>query len=84
MSARNQPQPTGVLIKTVKEMALALGYHEQFVTDMKRGGFKLPATVEEAVEFIRRHTPITRFRLYSHQNKTQKAPESSGKLRKAP
>jgi len=57
------------LLHTVKEMAAALGRSDKFVTDMKQGGFKLPATLTEAVAFIRANGPPTRFRLYSHEKK---------------
>lgn len=63
------------LIHTVKEMALALTRSEDYVHDMKRGGFRLPATVNDAVTFIHRHGPPRKFRqrtptrseLYSHR-----------------
>jgi len=58
------PEP---LIHTVKEMASALGRNEKYVIDMKHGGFKLPATLSQAAEFIREKGPPTRFRLYSHR-----------------
>jgi hypothetical protein len=57
----------GKLIHTVKEMAEALGRSESYVTDMKRGGFKMPATLHEAIRFIRNRGPITRFRLYGRE-----------------
>lgn len=71
----NQPvkQPTApeVIHHTVKEMATALGRSEDYVGDMKRGGFRLPATLSQAVEFCRENGPVTRFRtrtsLYGHR-----------------
>lgn len=47
---------------TVGEMSVVLGRSEQYVTDMKKGGFKLPATRSEAIEWIRQNGPVTRFR----------------------
>jgi len=64
---RPQPSAPEPLIHTVKEMAAALHRSEDYVTNMKRGGFKLPATVTAAAEFIRENGPPTRFRLYSHR-----------------
>lgn len=58
------PEP---LFHTVKEMAAALQRSEDYVTYMKRGGFQLPATLAEAVAWIRANGPPTRFRLYSHR-----------------
>lgn len=69
-----QVTTTEPLLNTVKEMAVALGRSDRYVTDMKRAGFRLPATRSEAIEFIRRYGPVTRYRespptrsqLYSH------------------
>lgn len=63
-TATRHPEP---LLHTVKEMADALQRSEDYVSDMKRGGFKLPATLAEAIAFIREKGPPTRFRLYSHR-----------------
>ena len=60
---------SGACIHTVKEMARALGRSEDYVGFMKRGGFKLPATLGEAEAFIRDKGPVTRFRLYGHRPK---------------
>lgn len=65
----HQPSPA---IHTVKEMALALGRSEDYVGFMKRGGFRLPATVQEAEAFIREKGPPTRFRLYRHRPSCRK------------
>lgn len=61
------------VIYTVKEMADAIGHSQKYVMDMKKGGFRLPATKSQAEEFIRLHGPPRRFRsiptrmsLYSH------------------
>lgn len=50
------------LIHTVKEMATALTRSEKYVLDMKRAGFKLPATVDAAVKFIHKYGPPRRYR----------------------
>lgn len=57
----NPTQPE-TLLSTVKELAVALQRSEDYAGDMKRGGFKLPATLEQAVRWIHRHGPPTRFR----------------------
>lgn len=71
LSTPNNSQPP-VVCHTVKEMAAALQRSEDYVSDMKRGGFKLPATLTEAIEFIRQKGPPTRFRLYSHRPSCRK------------
>lgn len=55
-------RPREPLIPTVKEMAEELERSRRYVTDMRRGGFKLPATRTEAIAFIRDKGPPTRFR----------------------
>lgn len=50
------------IIHSVREMAWALGRSPDYVEDMRRGGFKLPSTVQEAIEFIRHTGPPGRFR----------------------
>lgn len=42
-------------ILSKKEMAARLGRSREFVRAMCRRGFVLPATVEEAVSFLRQH-----------------------------
>ncbi len=53
---------TAKLCHTVGEMARELNRSEQYVTDMKSGGFKLPATLPEAIQWIRDHGPVTQYR----------------------
>ena len=67
-----RPSTPPPVIHTVKEMATALHRSEDYVGDMKRGGFKLPATVEDALAFIREKGPPTRFRLYKHRPSCRK------------
>ena len=47
---------------TKKELAAAIGRNPRFIRDMELGGFRLPATVEDAVVFIRENQWPTRFR----------------------
>ena len=46
--------PTPFLF-TQKEMAARIGRSREYVRQMCRQGFVLPATVEEAVVFLRQH-----------------------------
>jgi hypothetical protein len=69
LNTRPAPEP---FIHTVKEMATALNRSEDYVGFMKRGGFELPATLSQAVEFIRKKGPPSRFRLYSHRPSCRK------------
>jgi hypothetical protein len=45
-----------------KEMAAAIRKSPRFVSDMCRGGFRLPATVAESVIWLRDHPYPTRNR----------------------
>ena len=47
---------------TKKELAAAIGRSPRFVRFMELGGFMLPATIEEAVYFIRENPFPSRFR----------------------
>lgn len=67
--AGNRPSPEGEAVsapapffQTVKEMAAALGRSEDYVSDMKKGGFELPATLDDAVDWLKKHGPPTKFR----------------------
>jgi len=62
------PKPE-TLFSTVKELAAALGRSEDYVTYMKAGGFQLPATLAEAVAWIREHPHPTRYRLHKHAHR---------------
>lgn len=64
--------PGAPAIHTVKEMSVALGRSQDYVSDMKRGGFKLPATLAEAIRWIRQKGPPTRYRLYGHRPSCRK------------
>lgn len=46
----------------IKEMAVALDRSINYVEDMRRGGFTLPATLAGALDFIRLHGPPGKFR----------------------
>jgi hypothetical protein len=46
----------------VKTLAAAIDRSPRFVSDMLRGGFEIPATIEDAVIFIRKHPFPSRFR----------------------
>ena len=59
------------IYQTKKEMANALGRSRDYVEDMIRGGFLLPATLMEAVQFIRANGPVSRFRLRSTLKKSE-------------
>lgn len=50
------------LLHTGKELAAALGRSEDYAGLMKKGGFKLPATLTEAILWIRANGPVWRFR----------------------
>lgn len=51
------------ILTTNKEVAEALGgKNPRYVTDMRRGGFQLPCTPREALNFLRRHPRPTHFR----------------------
>ncbi len=47
---------------TKKELANDLQRSPRFIRDMERGGFRLPATAREAVEYLRAHPHPTRNR----------------------
>lgn len=49
-------------ICSCKELAARLGRTPRYVTDLKRGGLKLPCRLEQAVRFIHRNPHPTRFR----------------------
>ncbi len=53
---------TDEIIHHNKVLADKLGTNPRYVTDMKSGGFQLPCTIREAVDFIRKHPHPTRFR----------------------
>lgn len=68
-----KPQaPPEELHYTVKTLAAAIEHSEDFVGDMKKGGFRLPGTKTQAEQFIRDHGPVrkyrnrTRLELYGH------------------
>lgn len=63
----NPTQPE-TLLSTVKELAAALRRSEDYVTYMKLGGFRLPATLQEAVSWIREHPNPTRYRRNTPKN----------------
>ena len=50
------------LLLTKKEVANEIGRSRRFVYDMSRGGFRLPATMTEVVNFLRENPVPTRFR----------------------
>ena len=47
---------------TKKELASAIGRSTSFVRFMEMGGFMLPATIQEVVDFIRANPFPSRFR----------------------
>ena len=53
---------TNEIIRNNKVLAAKLGAHRGFVTDMIRGGFKLPCQIHDAVKFLQRHPHPTKFR----------------------
>lgn len=53
---------TDEIIHHNKVLAQKLGTNPRFVTDMIRGGFRLPCQVHEAVTFLRNHPHPTQFR----------------------
>lgn len=55
-------KPPEKVYYSVKEFAAAIEHSEDYVTDMKKGGFRLPATKSEGEQFIRDHGPVRRFR----------------------
>lgn len=75
---------TEPIFYTVKEMASALQHSEDYVSDMRKGGFRLPATKAEAEAFIREHGPVRRFRnltrseLYGHPPSPKRASCATG------
>lgn len=50
------------ILTTNKDVASVLGRSPRFVQDMKRGGFRMPATANECKQFLRRHPRPTQFR----------------------
>jgi DNA-binding XRE family transcriptional regulator len=54
------------LLQTQKELASRLNRSRQYVLDMERAGFRLPATETEAVNFLRRHQHPSRYRKGRH------------------
>jgi hypothetical protein len=55
-------QKINKLFHTSKELAGALNRSERYVADMRRGGLKFPATLKEAVCFIKKFGAPTKFR----------------------
>jgi hypothetical protein len=53
---------TDEIIHHNKVLAQKLGTNRRFVTDMIRGGFKLPCQIKDAVSFLQRKPHPTRFR----------------------
>lgn len=51
-----------------KELASELNVNRKYVEDMRRGGFKTPATIEEAQDWLEENPYPTRFR-NRHVNK---------------
>ena len=47
---------------TAGELAADLGKNRKFVGDMKKGGFRFPATLTEAIQFLKNNPHPTRFR----------------------
>jgi hypothetical protein len=54
--------PNPKLCLTRKELAGQIGRTRGYVADMIRGGFRLPATVTDAVDWIRANPPPSRNR----------------------
>lgn len=55
-------KPEEKLLHSGKELAAALGRSEDYVGLMKKGGFRLPAKLSEAVIWIRENGPVWKFR----------------------
>ena len=50
------------LLLTKKELAASLGRSRRFAADMEHAGFKLPASQQDAVNFLRGHPHPSRYR----------------------
>lgn len=50
------------LLQTKKELAASLGRSRRFATDMEHAGFRLPATEQDAVNFLQAHPHPSRYR----------------------
>ena len=64
MSKEAEMEP---ILSTNKDVAAAIRRSARYVTDMKRGGFRLPCRPSEALNFIRKHPHPTHFRA-KHQS----------------
>ena len=59
------------ILSTNKAVAASLGRSERYVTDMRRGGFRLPCRPSEALNFLRRHPTPTALRSSPSRSKHQ-------------
>lgn len=56
------------ILTMTKDVAQTLGRSVRYVQDMKRCGFRLPATQEDCVSFLRRHPRPSRSRNSNRQH----------------
>jgi hypothetical protein len=61
-------QMTDEIITKNKELARRLGTNPRFVSDMQRGGFRMPCRLSQAEHFLQRHPHPTRFRSRQHDD----------------